>query len=1056
MVWITLLLLSSLLCSFGFAQDDDPHLPSRIALNGLTRQKDLVASPFLYLSPIVVSWVPGDTKGEHASNALTSPIQVTVSEECPYCVEHTLVWSFSGEFKRSPSFQIPKRILKKMMPKRSYAMQLRHNNDTSWSQPLVFDIAPEISDWDKAEWVGGASQLRSEILLAKGKEVGKARAYASGLGAFQLHVNGGIVGDHIMDPGESVYDQKVLYVGFDVTPLLQPGKLNVFGAVVGNSKFGYLDIYANRSKVHDQSGDSTRAFIMLCVVTYKDGSEEMFTTTSDSSSPQSTWMARHGPIVYDHLWHGEIFDHRLTIEGWDAGSLQRGDEWAAAKKMVPVVGELVPQQMPPIRITETLLPVHSRCSNDACVFDFGLNFAGLTALTFSIPSSKISATIMLRLKHTEILGENGEPFNNYYPGMEHNGASKTCSMSDWYEGLWYECANQTDAIIISTLNSTSAQELVMYSPTFTYHGFRFVELTAVEIGADGREMALSLELENAFPFGAELVAHRAHSDIEKRTTIDFTQPESSPGRTQETASLLEKLFNATINSHTSNLWSIPTDCPQREKRGWMADAGISSLSLQEFFDSFAFHANFLRRIVDNQRKGCTDQPTTNNGHPCQHQGAEPAAQWFNGSVPDVVPFPTPPYGGNPGTVDWQAAFIMIGGNMLKSYGKERTSPLLNELWPHYVSLMDYYERNVDKGTGLLLQGARGDWVPPVNTAKPTGAEPTAAFFHTLCVQYMSEIATAIGRSADAARYSKRLTTNRKAYHSKFYNKTGKSCCYGSGSQTNNIYALYIHAVPTKSIEDETVQALVSAIHFHNKSVDDSRVVERSVSDESAVAPVPPWGDGPHLDMGIFGTTFVFDVLKAHGLDDLGFQILNRTDYPSLGYMIAQGSTTLWEGWTGTRNLIGEATSRNHIMFGGGVIRFLATQLVGLPSNAHDDGVLTISPAKWAIENLYQMSGTRDMGRGRVGVAWARAKNQPHTLELNVSLPSLSAAHVRLPASHQCENIFVQQVSDRQGTVLPLPKVDCQIERSPTVTYAILQIPIFNQRTHWVIHTSLNN
>ena len=171
----------------------------------------------------------------------------------------------------------------------------------------------------------------------------------------------------------------------------------------------------------------------------------------------------------------------------------------------------------------------------------------------------------------------------------------------------------------------------MYSPTFTYHGFRFVELTAVEIGADGREMALSLELENAFPFGAELVAHRAHSDIEKRTTIDFTQPESSPGRTQETASLLEKLFNATINSHTSNLWSIPTDCPQREKRGWMADAGISSLSLQEFFDSFAFHANFLRRIVDNQRKGCTDQPTTNNGHTlagaCDTGQRAPAHTW---------------------------------------------------------------------------------------------------------------------------------------------------------------------------------------------------------------------------------------------------------------------------------------------------------------------------------------------------------------------------------------------------------------------------------------------
>eukprot|EP00944_MAST-04C_sp_MAST-4C-sp1_P004731 g4731.t1 len=944
-----------------------------------------------------------------------------------------------------------------MRSRRSYAIQLRHTNDTSWSKPLVFDIAPEKADWDNAEWIGGASQLRSEIVLAKGKEVGKARAYASGLGAFQLHVNGKIVGDHIMDPGESVYDQKALYVGFDVTFQLQSGSQHVLGALIGNSKFGYLDIYANRTKVHDQSGDSTRAFILLCIVTYKDGSEEIFTTTAASPNTHSAWIIRHGPIVYDHLWHGEIFDHRLTIEGWDAGSVKRANEWAPAKKMAPVVGELVPQQMPPIRITDTVMPVHSDCSMGICVFDFGVNFAGLTALTFNIPFSKTGATVMLRLKHTEILGVNGEPFNNYYPGMEHNGArSKTCSMSDWYEGLWYECANQTDAIIISTVNATSAKKPVTYSPTFTYHGFRFVELTAVEIGPDGKKMALSPDLASAFPFGAKLIAYRAHSDLERRTTIDFTQPNSAPGHVQETASLLKQIFNATINSHTSNLWSIPTDCPQREKRGWMGDAGITSLSLQEFFDSFAFHANFLRRIVDNQRKGCTDQPTTNNGHPCQHQGAEPAAQWFNGSVPDVVPFPTSPYGGNPGTVDWQAAFITIGRNLLTSYGKERTSPLLNELWPHYEMLMDYYERNVDKATGLLLQGARGDWVPPVNTAKRTGVEPTAAFFHTLCVQYMSEIATAIGRGTDAARYSERLKANRKAYHSKFYNKTGTSCCYGSGSQTNNIYALYIQAVPTKFIADETIEALISAIQFRNKSVGGSRMVEQTVGDELTVAPVPPWGKGPHLDMGIFGTTFVFDVLKAHDLDDLGLQILNRTDYPSFGYMIAQGSTTLWEGWTGTRNLIGQATSRNHIMFGGGVIRFLASQLVGLPSNAHDDGMLNISPSKWAIENMHQMSGTRDMARGRVGVAWVRTNDRSNTLELNISIPSLSAARVRVPAHHYCENIFVKQVSDRQGTPLPLPNLECHIERNPTVTYAILQIPMLNRHTHWVIHSSLNN
>ena len=114
---------------------------------------------------------------------------------------------------------------------------------------------------------------------------------------------------------------------------------------------------------------------------------------------------------------------------------------------------------------------------------------------------------------------------------------------------------------------------------------------------------------------------------------------------------------AHVHNCLSDVGSIPTDCPQREKRGWMGDAGITSASLQQFYDSFSFHANFLRLIVDNQIKGCTDQPQTTISGPCTVKSGS-AAAYFNGSVPDVVPFSTSPYGGNPGTTDWQVLCVL--------------------------------------------------------------------------------------------------------------------------------------------------------------------------------------------------------------------------------------------------------------------------------------------------------------------------------------------------------------------------------------------------------------
>ena len=584
--------------------------------------------------------------------------------------------------------------------------------------------------------------------------------------------------------------------------------------------------------------------------------------------------------------------------------------------------------------------------------------------------------------------------------------------------------------------------MLTYTPTFTYHGFRFVSLTVAEVStnADGSETERTLHADEiaALPYTVSIVAHRMHSDVKPLTSLSIQQPPTAPTGVAATGKLLSQIYNATMASHISQLYSIPTDCPQREKRGWMQDAGISSSSLQTFYDSFAFHANFIRLIADNQKKGCTNQPSTSIYKPCHHLGPESSAAWFNGSVPDVTPFATGPYGANPGTTDWQVAYVMIARNMVLHYGPV-THPVLTELWPSLDLFMDYLDRLTDPKTGLLLQGARGDWVPPQGQLFKTPTTSIAAFFHTLSVGYMAEIAAAIGKTADAARYTARYAANQKAYHKQFYNgdtvngqpQPQTRCCYDTGSQTSNVMALHLNVGPTPAITEKTVSMLVASIYNHAAVTPNSSSSNSIISggNGGVVEAMPdPFGAGPHVDVGITGTTYIFEVLHAHAHDAVAFELLNVTTYPSLGRMITQEATTLWEAWDGDENNIGKlGTSRNHIMFGGGVNRFLQAAVGGLTidtrpghglvANTNSGGAvgssgtsngwqrLVVHPSPAAIRSLVQGGTSRKTARGVAKVSWtcgsesaaaAAASRSKHTLEMNVTVPPGAVASVKLP------------------------------------------------------------
>ena len=515
------------------------------------------------------------------------------------------------------------------------------------------------------------------------------------------------------------------------------------------------------------------------------------------------------------------------------------------------------------------LPVDQNRSLPLWVVDFGQNMAGFSTLRVT---GEAGTTVTLQ--HTEMLDVNGIPDNVYYPGdgasMTPNGGPDgtgvdpsgahvptTCGMIDsnsggavrsgWYSKGWFECANQTDQY---TLKGGGAEE--SYTPSFTYHGFRYVAVRGLP--ADYTFMEDTIE------------AHFVHSDVPTTGMLTLPRLDAPPvsstgshngmsGAGHNTTDILNKVWAATQWSQKSQLWSIPTDCPQREKRGWMGDAHMSSSGLMFSSDAQSFHTNFLQNINDDQLKGCQNNPSDPFIHPC----TGPAVAENSGAVPDVSPFQTSPYGSNPGSVVWQSAYPVIAQRMWRHYADKA---VVQAHWASLKAFMGYLDRKADPVTRLVLTGGLSDWNPVGGNGNgpDTPAVECSAFYGVLNTIYMAEMAAGIGETADAAQFTAQAADLRAAYHKHFWNPVTK--VYSRGSQCSTMMALWLNAVPPE-LEATAVATMVGDIQNNEYGAN-------------------------HLDGGIILTTFMFDTLTKYGYAGLAVDTLLTDQYPSFGYMVSQG------------------------------------------------------------------------------------------------------------------------------------------------------------------------
>ncbi|HLH02044.1 MAG TPA: family 78 glycoside hydrolase catalytic domain [Bryobacteraceae bacterium] len=548
-----------------------------------------------------------------------------------------------------------------------------------------------------------AALLRHEFAVAK--PVRAARLYATALGAYEFFLNGKRVGNSVLTPGFTQFDKRVQYQTYDVTPLLARGE-NVEATELGS---GWFRSALSWTAEHFHGSLQTRLLAQL-EIEYTDGSRETVITDEN-------WRAAESPIVYAEIYGGETYDARLEKPGWNTVHFNAAS-WDHAAAGDPFPGLISSQVDAPPSIVKTLRPESVKRVGGAYVFDMGQNMVGWVALRV-----KGHAGATVRLRFAEILNPDGS--------------------------IYTTNLRNADATDRYTLRGNGVET---YAPTFTFHGFRYVEVS----GYPG-EPALA--------------------DITGQVVSSLNQ---DPAATITTSSdLVNRMWGLGIWGQRSNFLSVPTDCPQRDERlGWMADAAVFWRTGSYNFDIGAFTHKWMRDVRD--------------------------AQSAEGAFSNVSP--TIGVGTIEGAPGWGDAGVIVPWTTWIQYGDR-------SVIQHNWDAMNHWMQFIQNANPDFIRRKRvgpdfADWLAP-DPNTPKDLVDTA--YWALVANMMSEMANATGRTEMAKHYAEIYADIRTAFQKEYVKPDGT---VGTGTQTSYVVALHMKLLPPE-LEQAAVDKLVASIKAHN-------------------------------------------------------------------------------------------------------------------------------------------------------------------------------------------------------------------------------------------------
>lgn len=569
------------------------------------------------------------------------------------------------------------------------------------------------SDW-KAQWIGldridgkdmtknehtrlSARMLRKEINVPK--QLKQATAYVCGLGLFEWSINGRKVGRQVLAPALAEYGKRAYYMTFDVTNYLKKGQ-NAIGVVLGNGRY-----FSPRTNA---SSFGYPKLLFQLNLEYTDGSKAI--VVSDPSWKLTT----EGPIIANNEYDGEEQDATKEMPGWDKPGYN-DSAWKQSETVSPGAPLLYAQPSAPIKVMETIKPVSVKeLKPGVYIYDMGQNMVGWTRLKVKgVRGSKVS------LRFAETLQPDG---SLYVANL------RTANVTDIY-----------------TLKGYGTE---VFEPHFTYHGFRYVELTGYEGTPD-----LSI-----------LDGQVVYDNLPLTGKFETSNP------------MVNTIYKNAYWGIRGNYHGIPTDCPQRDERqGWLGDRAVGSKGESFVFDNSRLYAKWLQDIDDAQRE--------------------------DGSVPDVAPTYWKIYSDN---VTWPAAYPVIANMLYDQY--ENITPIKT----HYDSFRKWilYMKDHYLKDGILVKDTYGDWcMPPEepklihsnDPARKTSGEILSTSYYYYLLTLMQRFAILLDRPNDVAEYKQLASTIYDAYNQKFFDK--EKSCYGNNTATANLLSLAYNLVPDENKKD---------------------------------------------------------------------------------------------------------------------------------------------------------------------------------------------------------------------------------------------------------------
>lgn len=668
------------------------------------------------------------------------------------------------------------------------------------------------SDWSNAQWIGydeldaskryvpgihapGAVKEYKNVesgnhvlpLLRKSfaisKPVKKATAFITGLGQYELHINGVKIGDQFLSPGWSNYDKRILYDVLDVTHQVTNGN-NAIGVMLGNGFFNVPNERYRKALI----AYGNPMLIMKLVIEYTDG-------TNSEIISDNTWKTAPSPITFSSIYAGEEYNANLEQDGWDKAAFNDGS-WKAAMVVKAPAGKLVAETGTPVKVMATIAPQTAEKNSDSTwLIDFGQNASGIVKIT--------------------VRGKKGQVIR-IWPGeliTKEKHINQKASGKPYF--FTYVCKGTGDE---------------QWAPRFSYYGFRYVEVA------------------HAAPDSIKNSKMAAIVDIKMLHTRNSAPQIGKFDCRDDDMSSIYSLINWAIRS---NMQSVLTDCPHREKLGWLEQTYLMGESIHFNYDIYSLYKKIVADMM--------------------------ADQASDGLVPDIAPEFVKFDDGFRDSPEWGSASVVLPWLMYQWYGDKT---IMQEAWPMMTKYVAYLK---SKASGNILSYGLGDWYdlgpkfPGIAQLTPKELTATAIYYYDISL--LSKMAKLLGKSAEAGQYTSLAAEVKTAFNNKFYDAASKK--YSTGSQTAMAMPLAVGLV-----DDDKKAGVLDALKTD------------IITNENA------------LTAGDIGFHFLVDALTKSGNAQTVYDMTSDDKVPGYLFQVRKGATALTESWPAL-----EEVSNDHLMLG---------------------------------------------------------------------------------------------------------------------------------------------